>query len=143
VCVRRGDLFSALGEGRFDMIVCNPPYVPAETDVLPRHGTRAALYAGRDGRALIDRICRESPAHLSPRGCVLVVHSSVCDFARTMELMERAGLQAAEACRVRGPLGPVLRARAPMLRARGLLGAEDSEDLAVLRGRVHGANTVH
>jgi hypothetical protein len=36
--------------------------------------------------------------------------------------------------RVRGPLGPVLRERAQMLRARGLLGPADEEDLVVLRG---------
>jgi release factor glutamine methyltransferase len=141
--VRRGDLFGALGERRFDVIVCNPPYVPSETDVLPRHRRRTALDAGRDGRALIDRICRESPAHLSARGCVLVVHSSVCDSARTLALMERAGLQAAEVRRVRGPLGPVLRARAPMLRANGLLCTEDREDLVVVRGRLHGTHPVH
>ena len=32
--VRRGDLIGALGEERFDVIVSNPPYVPALTDAL-------------------------------------------------------------------------------------------------------------
>jgi release factor glutamine methyltransferase len=140
---RRGDLFGALGERRFDLIVSNPPYVPAETDALPRHSARTALDAGRDGRALIDRICRESPAHLLPGGRVLVVHSSVCDPARTVQLMEGAGLETAEIRRVRGPLGPVLRTRAPLLRARGLLHGEESEDLVVLGGRLRGARPAH
>jgi release factor glutamine methyltransferase len=140
---RRGDLFGALGVRRFDMIVCNPPYVPAETDALPRHRARTALDAGRDGRALIDRICLESPAHLAAHGCVLVVHSSVCNPARTKQLMERAGLQTAEVRRVSGPLGPVLRARASMLRSRELLRGPESEDLVVLCGRARGASPSH
>jgi release factor glutamine methyltransferase len=140
---RRGDLFGALGERRFDLIVCNPPYVPAETDALPRHSARTALDAGRDGRALIDRICLQSAAHLAPQGRVLVVHSSVCNPERTAQLMERAGLETAEIRRMRGPLGPVLRARASLLRTRGLLRAGESEDLVVLSGRVRGASPAH
>jgi release factor glutamine methyltransferase len=141
---RRGDLFGALEARRFDMIVCNPPYVPAESDVLPRHCARTALDAGRDGRAFIDRICGESPRHLLAGGCVLIVHSSVCDAAQTVELMERAGLDATEIRRVRGPLGAVMRGRASMLRARGLLRANDSdEDLVVIRGRIDGPGPVH
>src|SRR5690348_9899366 len=35
VRVRRGDLFGPVAGGRFDLVVANPPYVPAETAVLP------------------------------------------------------------------------------------------------------------
>ncbi|MFL5519222.1 MAG: methyltransferase, partial [Gemmatimonadales bacterium] len=64
VRVRRGDLFGALGDRQLDLIVCNPPYVPAATDALPRHRSTTPLDGGRDGRALIDRVCREAPGHL-------------------------------------------------------------------------------
>lgn len=134
VRVRRGDLFGALGTRRFDLIVCNPPYLPSETDDLPRHRSTTPLDGGRDGRALIDRVCRECADHLRPDGAVLVVQSSVCDPARTLEMLAASGLQPAEVRRVRGPLGPALRERRPLLRARGLLGEDDHEDLVVLRG---------
>jgi release factor glutamine methyltransferase len=134
VRVHRGDLFGALGDRRFDLIVCNPPYVPAATDALPRHRSTTPLDGGRDGRALVDRVCSESAGHLRPGGAVLVVHSSVCDPGATLDMLAAYGLEPAEVRRVPGALGPVMRGRRPMLRARGLLGDEDHEELVVLRG---------
>lgn len=133
--VRHGDMLGALDGERFDVIVANPPYVPAASDALPRHRATTPLDGCRDGRALIDRICAGAPAHLAPGGSLLIVHSSVCDEARTRAAMEQQGLSASVAARERGPLGPVLRARAPMLRERGLLGAEDVEEVVVVHGR--------
>jgi release factor glutamine methyltransferase len=131
--VRRGDLFGALRGERFDVIVCNPPYVPAATDALPRHRPTTPLDGGTDGRALLDRLCREAPAHLRRGGTLLIVHSSVCGVEKTCERLAERHLEARVVTRVNGPLGPVLRARAPMLRARGLLGERDEEELVVVR----------
>jgi release factor glutamine methyltransferase len=134
--VRHGDLFGALGRERFDLIVCNPPYVPAETDEQPRHSVRTALDGGRDGRLLIDRVCRKAAGHLRPGGTLLLVQSSICDPERSVAMLSEAGLDAVEVLRARGQLGPVMRARAPMLRARGLLDGECAgEDLVVLGAR--------
>jgi release factor glutamine methyltransferase len=133
--VRRGDLFGALGDERFDLIACNPPYVPAETDALPRHRSTTPLDGGRDGRALIDRVCREAPRHLNAGGAVLLVQSSVCGEAATCQALRQHGLQAAVVARARGPLGPVLMQRSGLLRERGLLGERDEEELLVIAGR--------
>jgi release factor glutamine methyltransferase len=133
VDVRRGDLIAALGRERFDVIVSNPPYVPAATDKLPRHTARTALDGGRDGRALIDRVCREAPARLRPGGSLLLVHSSICGIERTCAMLDASGLRVEVVSRSRGPLGPILRSRAAMLRERGLLGELDEEELAVFR----------
>jgi release factor glutamine methyltransferase len=132
---RRGDMFEVLASGeRFDLVVCNPPYVPAETDALPRHRRSTALDGGRDGRALVERVCREVSHHLRPGGSLLLVQSSVCGVEATCAQLREHGLEGSVVSRVRGPLGPVLRERAQMLRARGLLGPADEEDLVVLRG---------
>ena len=72
---------------RFDAIVSNPPYVPAPTDELPARGPARAWDAGRDGRALLDRICAQAPDHLRPGGVLLVVHSSLLGYERTAELL--------------------------------------------------------
>jgi release factor glutamine methyltransferase len=132
----RGDLLKPLGDECFDLIVSNPPYVPAAGDTLPTRGAARAWDAGRDGRALLDRICAQAPAHLRPGGSLLVVHSTVCGADRTVEELAAGGLATAVVRRETGPLGPLLSARAGELERRGLLepGARE-EEVVVIRGR--------
>jgi release factor glutamine methyltransferase len=132
----RGDLLAPLAGERFDLIVSNPPYVPAAGDEVPTRGAARGWDAGRDGRAVLDRICAQAPAHLRPGGRLLVVHSSVCDPERTAELLSAHGLASELVSRARGPLGPLLSARAATLEQRGLLppSAAD-EELVVIEGR--------
>jgi release factor glutamine methyltransferase len=130
----RGDLFAPVRGERFDTIVSNPPYLPAEDDAPPAHGPRRAWDAGRDGRAILDRLCAEAPAHLSPGGVVLLVHSSLCDVEATLTALNASGLRTDIIARQRGALGPLLSARVPQLEARGLLAAgEREEDVVVVR----------
>jgi release factor glutamine methyltransferase len=130
----RGDLFAAVPGERFDAIVSNPPYLPGD-DELPTRGPRRAWDAGRDGRAILDRICAEAPAHLAPGGILLVVHSSLSDTQATLNALEAGGLRTDIVARHRGALGPLLRARAPLLEARGLLAVgERQEDVVIVRG---------
>jgi ribosomal protein L3 glutamine methyltransferase len=72
----RSDLFAGLGDARYDLILCNPPYVPAvEMARLPaeyRHEPRIALAAGRDGMRFVSRLILEVHRHLT-RGGLLVV----------------------------------------------------------------------
>jgi release factor glutamine methyltransferase len=132
----RSDLFSALGDARFDVIVSNPPYVPADSDEPPASGPERAWDAGRDGRLILDRLLAEAPAHLRPGGVLLIVHSEVCGFDRTASAMEAAGLKADVALRQRGPLGPLMSARVRQLEERTLLPrGRREEDVMVLRGR--------
>ena len=64
-----------------------------------------------------------------------MTHSSLNGEAATIERMRAAGLSPAVAERRRGPLGPLLAARAPRLEASGLLApGERDEDLLVVAG---------
>jgi ribosomal protein L3 glutamine methyltransferase len=70
------DLFAALGDERYDVIVSNPPYV-AETSMptLPpeyRHEPALALAGGNDGLNVVRRILQQGKRHLTPRGLLLV-----------------------------------------------------------------------
>jgi release factor glutamine methyltransferase len=121
VRVHRGDLFAPVAGVRFGLVLSNPPYVPAATATLPRHRKARCWDAGPDGRALLDRICSGAPRLLTSRGSLLLVHSAVCDPASTLAALERAGLAARELTRVVVPFGPVMRARAALLEARGLV----------------------
>jgi release factor glutamine methyltransferase len=130
-----GDLLDAVPGRRFDVIAANPPYLPADDDELPARGPARHTEAGRDGRTLLDRLIAAAPAHLTPGGVLLVTHSSVNGEEETLERMREAGLEPAIHERRRGPLGPLLSARAPELERRGLLApGEREEEVLVIAG---------
>jgi release factor glutamine methyltransferase len=132
----RGDLFGAVQGERFDAIVANPPYVPAPSDELPTRGRARAWDAGRNGRALLDRICDRARAHLRPGGALLVVQSSLLGVERTVDALRAGGLSVDVPVRERGPLGPLMTGRRAHLEAAGLLAPDQhEEDVVVVRAR--------
>ena len=138
VRVVRGDLFRAVDGRRFDLIVSNPPYLPSQQEELPLRGAARAWEGGPDGRTFIDRICRQARAHLEPDGILLLLQSSLAGDRASARALRSQGFEVTVAARRRGPLGARGRARAPMLRARGLLSGEDAEEIVILRARVPG-----
>jgi release factor glutamine methyltransferase len=131
----RGDLLAPVRGERFDAIVSNPPYLPSESDAVPARGPQRAWEAGRDGRALLDALCEQAPDHLAPGGVLLIVHSELCGTDRTLAALREHGLRAEVAARHHGPLGPLVRARAAELEARGLLApGQREEEVVVVRG---------
>ena len=137
ICALRGDLFAPVNGLRFDTIVSNPPYLPADDDELPTRGEARAWDAGRDGRVLIDRIADDAPAMLNPGGRLLLIQSSLTGEPETLARLERAGFTDVDVvARRRGPLGPLLTARAEELERRGLLReGEREEELVAIRAR--------
>jgi release factor glutamine methyltransferase len=131
VTALRSDLFSALDGERYDVVVSNPPYVPSASDALPSRGPQLAWEAGRDGRALLDRLLAEAPRHLRPGGTLLVVQSDLCGTETTCDALAAGGLTAEVVIRRRGPLGPLMRAR----RADGVVDSGDTEEVVVVAGR--------
>jgi release factor glutamine methyltransferase len=134
----RGDMFAPVGARRFDLIVANPPYLPGAVDG-PARGAARAWEGGGDGRRLIDRLCAEAPAHLTPFGELLLVHSSICGEDETVARLAAGGLAVQVLDRRRGPLGPLMRRRAAELEARGLIApGEREEELLVFSARAAG-----
>ena len=133
----RGDLFDPVAGQRFDAIVSNPPYVPSDSDDLPRTGPERAWEAGRDGRLILDRLIAEAPEHLRPGGFLLIVSSSVLGTDRTLSALTDAGLEDADVvAHRRGPLGPLMTARVHALEADGLLApGQREEEVVVIRAR--------
>ncbi|MCI9198191.1 MAG: peptide chain release factor N(5)-glutamine methyltransferase [Lachnospiraceae bacterium] len=72
----QSDLFAAV-EGRFAMIVSNPPYIPtgeiqALMEEVRDHDPHLALDGGADGLDLYRRLIRESLGYLLPGGVLLM-----------------------------------------------------------------------
>jgi ribosomal protein L3 glutamine methyltransferase len=75
VSIIKSDLFGALAERRYDVIVTNPPYVDQpEMDALPeefRHEPGMALESGADGLDAIRVILAEADSHLNDGGILI------------------------------------------------------------------------
>lgn len=76
VAVKHGDLFNAVKAMTFDLIVSNPPYIPAsELEELQREvrfEPMTALDGGVDGLDFYRRIAESIAAHLNPKGRVFL-----------------------------------------------------------------------
>ncbi len=79
----RSDLFDALGDKRYDLIISNPPYVNSEEwrDLPPEYHAepRLGLESGETGLDCVRRILREAEAHLKPEGLLIVEVGSSSD----------------------------------------------------------------
>lgn len=140
----RGDLLGAVAGERFDLIASNPPYLPSTGDELPTRGPERAWEGGADGRALLDRIVADAPAHLVPGGTLLLVFSEVCGTEHVLGALRGGGLAAEVVVRDRGPLGPLLGARADDLVARGLLEpGQTEEDVVIVRATAPHTDQIH
>ncbi|SFW84172.1 HemK2/MTQ2 family protein methyltransferase [Amycolatopsis australiensis] len=128
---RRGDLATALGEGPFDVVVANPPYVPSPEPAV--RSTRG-WDAGPDGRAVLDPLCAQADTLLRPGGTLLLVQSGLSDVDRSLTTLTARGLRAEVVRRARIPFGPVLSGRTAYLEAAGLIEpGQRMEELVVLR----------
>ncbi|MET9470385.1 HemK2/MTQ2 family protein methyltransferase [Streptomyces sp. NPDC006544] len=134
--VLHGDYAARTAGRRFDLVVANPPYVPAAADRLPSRGPERAWDAGLDGRRVIDRICASARPLLRSGGVLLMVHSAMCGPEKTVERLTGAGLAAGITARTSVPWGPVLRSRRAWLERQGLAAeAEEWEELVIVRAQ--------
>jgi len=74
----QGNLFDSLGDDRFDLIISNPPYIPA-TDPHLRQGDirfepKAALTAGPEGLDTLRPLIQSAPDHLLSGGWLMLEH---------------------------------------------------------------------
>ncbi|MFE7584620.1 HemK2/MTQ2 family protein methyltransferase [Streptomyces gardneri] len=134
--VLHGDFVARTEGRRFDLVVTNPPYVPAPKARSPSRGAERSWDAGPDGRLVIDRICAAASAMLRPDGVLLMVHSDMCGAETSVDRLTDEGLSAGITARASVPWGPVLRSRRAWLERQGLAGeAEQWEELVVIRAR--------
>ena len=84
----KSDLFDGLKGRKYDLIVCNPPYVTTRSmKKLPaeyRREPRLALAAGADGLDFVRGLLAEAKEHLNPGG------NLICEIGGNRKALERA-----------------------------------------------------
>ena len=138
VRVHRGSWARAVEFDPFDVVTCNPPYVPHDPAGLDKGPTFAgpatAWNAGPDGRAVLDPLCERAPELLAHGGMMLIVQSEFANVNRTVESLRASGLSAEVVLEQLIPFGPVLTARAEWLERIGALPCGRREErIAVVR----------
>lgn len=139
VAVHLGSWARGVEFGPYDLVVCNPPYVPHDPSIervqLPSHlGPARAWDAGYDGRLVLDPLCRAAPELLADGGTLLLVQSEFAGPRQTLAALASSGLDAEVIAWQWIPFGPVLSSRAHWLEETGRLEpGRREEELLVIR----------
>jgi release factor glutamine methyltransferase len=139
VRVHRGSWSRATEFAPFDVVTCNPPYVPfaegADDAPIPvAAGPDLAWNAGPDGRHVLDPLCERAPHLLARGGMILIVQSEFAGIDQTVAGLRAGGLRVDVVAEQLIPFGPVLSARAHWLeRTRLLESGRREERLVVVR----------
>jgi len=93
----KSDLLAGV-HGPYDLIVCNPPYVNAQSmNALPdeyRHEPALALAGGDDGMDLVRTILRDAPAKMTPDAVlVLEIGNERANFEHAFRRLEVAWME--------------------------------------------------
>ena len=137
--VHLGSWARATEFGPYDLVVCNPPYVPHDPTVdeqpLPSCiGPSRAWDAGYDGRLVLDPLCDSARSLLADGGSMLLVQSEFAEPRKTLAALACSGLDAEILACQWIPFGPVMTARARWLEDTGRLDpGRREEELVVIR----------
>lgn len=139
VAVHLGSWARAAEFGPYDLVVCNPPYLPHDPTVddldVPSHvGPPRAWDAGYDGRLVLDPLCASVRDLLTEGGTMLLVQSEFAEPRQTLAALAGCGLDSEILVWQWIPFGPVLSARAQWLEDTGRLDpGRREEELVVIR----------
>lgn len=137
--VHLGSWARAVEFGPYDLVVCNPPYVPHDPAIgraaLPSQiGPAHAWDAGYDGRLVLEPLCVAAPGLLADGGTLLLVQSEFAGPRETLAALASVGLDSEIIAYQWIPFGPVLSSRAEWLEDTGRLEpGRREEELMVIR----------
>jgi len=90
---RHGDWYDAIGNDRFAVIACNPPYIAdSHYAAALSYEPRDALLSGSRGLDALETVIEGAAAHLEPGGWLLVEHGYDQETA-VQDLFNQAGLE--------------------------------------------------
>jgi release factor glutamine methyltransferase len=139
ITTKLGSWNEALSWEPFDLVVCNPPYVPTSpavdpSDVAPWAGPSTAWDGGADGRVVLDPLCDVAGAMLAEGGSLFLVQSEFSGVEESLARLSWSGLKTEVVVSQSIPWGPVVTAQAEWLRQSGRMRDDrDDEVLVVIR----------
>jgi len=90
VAVVQNDLFCGI-RSSFDVILCNPPYLPTQPEERIDDWLEHALDGGLNGRVMIERFSEQVSRVLAPNGRILLLISSLTGLPEVRDLFFKAG----------------------------------------------------
>lgn len=135
---RLGSWSAALELDPFDLVLCNPPYVPEpanrEPVIVGAGGPPMSFNAGPDGRLILDPLCAAMPSLLKTGGTALIVQSEFADVSTSVTALRHGGLEVSVVARRTIAFGPVMTARARWLEDTGrLMPGRRAEELVAIK----------
>jgi len=92
--VVRADMFGPFRPGSFDVVCCNPPYLPTPPEREWDDWMEHALSGGPEGRAVVDPFLAGVDRVLAPGGEAFLLVSTLTGLAEVRERAAAAGLDA-------------------------------------------------
>lgn len=99
ISVIRGHLASAFRANTFDIVVCNPPYLPEVSDERRDDGLDDALWGGETGRAVVSALLDDVPRVLHQGGEVYLLVSSLMNVSAVRRLARESEFEVSEIAR--------------------------------------------
>lgn len=93
VRVIKSDLFENI-EDKYDLILFNTPYLPVIEEEHVDDDYSKAWDGGESGREVIDEFIKQAPSYLKENGIIQLVQSSLSDNDKSIEMLEKLGLNA-------------------------------------------------
>jgi release factor glutamine methyltransferase len=91
----RGDLLAAFGEGAFDAVTCNPPYLPTDPEAERTDWLAIALSGGESGRTVIERFLDDLGRVLAADGEAFLLVSTYAGVEEVVTYAGKRGFHAA------------------------------------------------
>lgn len=128
-----GSIGEAVRYAPYDLVVCNPPYVPSSMP-LSSTGEERAWIGGMNGRVVLDPLCMNARSLLVKGGVMLLVQSEYSCPQATFHQLSRLGFDCAVAASRTIDFGPVMNRHAQWLEKEKMLPpGKRTEELVVIR----------
>ena len=98
----KSDLFENVN-GKFDIILFNPPYLPTSEDDKINTYLNYAFDGGKDGREILDRFIDNLPNYLKKGGVAQILQSSLSGEKETINKLKSLGFKVEISARLKVP----------------------------------------